>query len=134
MFHTLLRLRSFRLPLALAALFSGASLFATNTPERVEAAVAAPRVWPENPTVFIIPVDQPIDKPQLFLFRRAIKRAREAEVDAIILRMDTPGGSVDIMRQIVSLLIDIDIPTYTWSKRTPSPPAPSSPWPPTTFT
>lgn len=69
--------------------------------------------WPENPRVFLIPVRQTIFHPQLFLIRRGVRQAREAKADAIILLMDTPGGSVDIMRKMVNPIIDIDIPTYT---------------------
>ncbi|MEX2606058.1 MAG: NfeD family protein [Kiritimatiellia bacterium] len=71
------------------------------------------RDWPENPKVYLIPVRQTIFHPQLYLLRRGVQQAREANADAIILLMNTPGGSVDIMREMVNPIIDIDIPTYT---------------------
>jgi membrane-bound serine protease (ClpP class) len=69
--------------------------------------------WSENPKVYLIPVRQTIFHPQLYLIRRGVQQARAANADAIILLMDTPGGSVDIMREMVNPIIDIDIPTYT---------------------
>lgn len=71
------------------------------------------REWPENPVVFLIPVRQEIMHPQLFLLRRGIQQAQDAEADAIILLMDTPGGRVDVMQDMVGPVIDLDIPTFT---------------------
>lgn len=73
----------------------------------------ARRNWPEDAKVFLIPVRQPIMKPQQILLRRGVQRAQEQGADAIVLLMDTPGGSVAVMREMVSLIIDLDIPTYT---------------------
>jgi len=93
----------------------------TETPETVETVTAqthrAARDWPENPRVFVIPVDQPIMQPQLFLLRRGVRRALAENADAIILTMDTPGGRVDLMREIVNLIIDVGVPTYTLVER-----------------
>jgi len=71
------------------------------------------REWPENPKIFMIPVRQQIMHPQYFLLRRGVQEAVEAEADAIILLMDTPGGSVQVMQEMVNPIIDLDIPTYT---------------------
>ncbi len=85
----------------------------------VEAAPAVPAPhrashdWPENPKVFFIRVDQEIGEPQLFILRRGVQRALAQKADALVLLMDTPGGRIDTMREIVSLIIDLDIPTYT---------------------
>jgi membrane-bound serine protease (ClpP class) len=69
--------------------------------------------WSESPKVYLIPVRQAIFHPQLYLLRRGVEKAREANADAIVLLMDTPGGSVEIMRKMVNPIIDLDIPTYT---------------------
>ena len=71
------------------------------------------REWPEDPVVYLIPVRQGIMHPQLFLLRRGIQQAVDAEADAIVLLMDTPGGRVDVMQDMVGPIIDLDIPTYT---------------------
>lgn len=71
------------------------------------------REWPEDAKVMIIPVRQAIMKPQQILLRRGVQRAIAEGVDAIVLMMDTPGGSVAVMREMVSLMIDLDIPTFT---------------------
>ncbi len=70
--------------------------------------------WPENPKIFLIPVRQEITHPQFFLLRRGIQQARDAEADAIVLLMDTPGGRVDVMQDMLGPVIDLDIPTFTF--------------------
>ncbi len=79
------------------------------TPERHRAW----REWPEDAKVVLIPVRQAIMKPQQILLRRGVQRAIAEGADAIVLMMDTPGGSVGVMREMVSLVIDLDIPTFT---------------------
>ena len=64
--------------------------------------------------VMIVPIDQPIMKPQLYIVRKGVQAAIDMDAAAIIFRMDTPGGSVAIMEEIVNNFIDIDIPTYTF--------------------
>ncbi|MGA0334492.1 MAG: SDH family Clp fold serine proteinase, partial [Kiritimatiellia bacterium] len=64
-------------------------------------------------TVYLIPVRQAIFHPQLYLLRRGVEKAVAAEADAIVLLMDTPGGSVEIMKEMVNPIIDVGIPTYT---------------------
>lgn len=88
----------------------------TRPPRDASARHRAARDWPENPKIMIIPVEQPIMQPQQFLLQRGVRRARAENVDALILVMDTPGGRVDIMRDMVSNIIDLDIPTYTFVK------------------
>lgn len=71
------------------------------------------RDWPEDAKVFLIPVRQQIMHPQLFLVRRGVAQAKQEKADAIVFLMDTPGGRIDLMREIVNTIIDLDIPTYT---------------------
>lgn len=73
----------------------------------------SPAMEEDKAVVYLIPVRQEIMQPQLFLLRRGVKRALQAEADAIVLLMDTPGGRVDIMKEMTSMVIDLDIPTYT---------------------
>jgi membrane-bound serine protease (ClpP class) len=81
--------------------------------EKVSTHHRAWREWPEDAKVFMIPVRQPIMKPQQILLRRGVQRAIAEGADAIVLLMDTPGGSVAVMREMVSLIIDLEIPTFT---------------------
>jgi len=97
-----------------------ALLFLSPPDSRGETSVEGPipvnrgrKEWSENPKVYLIPVRQAIFHPQLYLLRRGVEKAQEANADAIVLLMDTPGGSVDIMRKMVNPIIDLDIPTYT---------------------
>ncbi|MCH8525720.1 MAG: hypothetical protein LAT79_00990 [Kiritimatiellae bacterium] len=71
------------------------------------------REWPVDAKVVLIPVRQQIKRPQQMLLRRGVQLAISEGADAIVLLMDTPGGSVPVMREMVSLIIDLDIPTFT---------------------
>ena len=75
--------------------------------------------------VMIVPIDQPIMKPQLYIVRKGVQAAIDMDAAAIIFRMDTPGGSVAIMEEIVNNFIDIDIPTYTFVENQAISPEPS---------
>ncbi len=79
----------------------------------VDATELPPPPSEDKPLVYLIPVRQEIMQPQLFLLRRGVKKALEAEADAIVLLMDTPGGSVRVMQEMVGPIIDVGIPTYT---------------------
>ena len=85
----------------------------SSSPEGAPPVNRGMRDWPEDPVVFLIPVRQPIMQPQVYLVRRGVEKARELGADAVIFQMDTPGGSVQQMREIVNMMIDLDIPTYT---------------------
>ena len=88
----------------------------TETIEALEPAVPqnrGRRDWSEDPKVYLIPVRQEIFHPQLFLLRRGVEQAIAADADAVVLLMDTPGGRVDVMREMVNSIIDLGIPTYT---------------------
>lgn len=93
------------IPRSLLPLFCG--VFMLNLPAELDVSSTEPK------TVYLIPVRQAIFHPQLFLLRRGVEQALAAKADAIILLMDTPGGSVEIMREMVSPIIDVGIPTYT---------------------
>src|SRR5205823_8399447 len=46
--------------------------------------------------------------------RQGLTHAREIHARAVILRINTPGGLVDSMRNIVGAILDSDIPVITW--------------------
>lgn len=54
--------------------------------------------------IYVIPVKGDIDPAILYVIRRGIKEAIEAEADAVILHMDTYGGRVDSTDEIYSIL------------------------------
>lgn len=76
---------------------------------RVEEAVA------DGPT-YVIPVNGMIEKGLLYAMRRGVDNARAANAGAIILHMDTPGGSVAVTEDIIRLLMALpeSVETYTF--------------------
>ncbi|HEX5790345.1 MAG TPA: hypothetical protein VFY13_04290, partial [Luteolibacter sp.] len=54
--------------------------------------------------VVVIPVRDTIDKPVLYIIRRAVKQAIEEKADAVVLDMKTPGGSLGVTLEIMEAL------------------------------
>ena len=67
--------------------------------------------------VYEIPIRTQIDPALLYVIRRGVEAATEANADAILLVLDTPGGRVDITRDILSIIRSVDIPIYTFVER-----------------
>lgn len=66
------------------------------------------------PVVYVIPVQGPIEEALLYVMRRGVAEAERARADALILHMHTPGGTVGAAKDIVSLMVNTRIPTYTF--------------------
>ncbi|MBI3878853.1 MAG: ATP-dependent Clp protease proteolytic subunit [Verrucomicrobia bacterium] len=64
--------------------------------------------------VFILPIREQIDEPLVFLVRRGVKAAMDAKADALIVDMDTPGGSVTSMMEIIKILDQFTNSTATY--------------------
>lgn len=69
------------------------------------------------PVVYQIPIEDQIEPALLYVIRRGVTEASKASADAIIFTMDTPGGRVDITRDILEIIREIDVPVYTFVKR-----------------
>jgi membrane-bound serine protease (ClpP class) len=54
--------------------------------------------------VYIIPVHDAINTPNLYILRRGLKEAIANDVDMVILDMDTPGGRLDITLEMMEML------------------------------
>jgi membrane-bound serine protease (ClpP class) len=77
------------------------------TTPALEAGVAKKRVM-------VIPVREAIDEPVLFILRRGLKEAIEQKMDAVVLDMDTPGGSLGTTFEILEALEKFPGQTYTF--------------------
>ncbi|MEM1223119.1 MAG: NfeD family protein [Verrucomicrobiota bacterium] len=64
--------------------------------------------------VYVVPIEGPISKPNLFILRRALKEAISNNVEMVILDMDTPGGRVDICLEMMEMLDRFDGVTATY--------------------
>ncbi|MBN2162120.1 MAG: nodulation protein NfeD [Pontiellaceae bacterium] len=68
----------------------------------------------DEPTVYVIPVENMIEPALLYVVRRGIDEATRKDVDAIILQMDTTGGRVDAALDILDVMHRSEIPIYTY--------------------
>lgn len=73
---------------------------------------SAPDATPVS--VYVIPVTEAIDSPNLFILRRGLKEAIANEVDLVVLDMDTPGGRVDICLEMMEMLDRFEGMTATY--------------------
>jgi membrane-bound serine protease (ClpP class) len=64
--------------------------------------------------VVVLPINGEINQAQFYFLRRILKDAEAAKASALILNMDTPGGSLKATQEIVQALLKTGIPTYTF--------------------
>lgn len=57
-----------------------------------------------KPIVFIIPITEAINQPNLYILRRGLKEAIRKNADMVILDLDTPGGRLDICLEMMDML------------------------------
>ncbi len=81
-----------------------------NSQEPVPAAV-------KRPLVYQIPIENQIEPALLYVIRRGVKEAAREKADAIVFVMNTPGGRVDVTRDILEIIREIKTPVYTFIKR-----------------
>lgn len=90
----------------LAALFL-LSLIALRGADQPDTAAPAPAVTaapPRKHVAYVIPVQDQIAKPALYIIRRGLKEAIEQKADLVILDMKTPGGAADTTIEIMEAL------------------------------
>lgn len=90
----------------LAAVAAGATSAA---PEGDDAASSA-----EPPLVHVITWDDAVTPVTFSAIHEALQEAGEAGAAALVIRLDTPGGLLDATRDIVSDLLDAEIPVIVW--------------------
>ena len=88
-------------------LFSSGELFGDN-PEITEGAKEAKKL------VYVIPIEGTISSPQLYILRRGIKEAIEKGVNVIVLKMNTPGGSVAVTLDMMDAISKFEGETITF--------------------
>ncbi|NCC53778.1 MAG: hypothetical protein EOM20_21590, partial [Spartobacteria bacterium] len=76
--------------------------------------------WTDNdrqPVVYIIPINNMIEPALLYVIRRGVSEAENRNAAAIIFVMDTPGGRVDVTGDILRIIQNISVPTYTYIEK-----------------
>ncbi len=86
---------------------------ATNTTPKL----AAPKPDHGKALVYVIPIEGPILEPMVYIVRRGVKEAIAANASLLILDMDTPGGSVAAVVEIMDLLDQFKGETMTFVRK-----------------
>jgi membrane-bound serine protease (ClpP class) len=64
--------------------------------------------------VYIVPIQENIMPPLVYVVRRGVKEAMEAKADLLILDMKTDGGRVDVTEEIIQIISNFPGLTVTY--------------------
>lgn len=67
-----------------------------------------------EPTVRLVEFDQPVTAASIQRIVRGIEDATTARDECVLVRIDTPGGSVDAMETAVKAMLASEVPIVTW--------------------
>src|SRR6187551_1410210 len=67
--------------------------------------------------VYVLPIRDDIMPPLVYLVRRGVKEAMEANADLLVLDMETNGGRVDTTEEIITILSQFKGQTVTYVNR-----------------
>jgi len=73
-----------------------------------------PPVAAAGTKVYILPIREAIMPPLVYVVRRGVKEAMEANADALILDMNTDGGRVDVTEDIIGIISKFKGKTFTY--------------------
>ena len=69
---------------------------------------------PARPRVVVIKLDMMVHQVSADFVVQGIRFANEQNADAVLLELDTPGGLMDSMREIVQAILDSHVPIITY--------------------
>ncbi|WP_438346878.1 NfeD family protein [Paenibacillus sp. FA6] len=82
--------------------------------EAVHATTASPVAADKHGSVYIIPVDQNIERGLQKFMERGFKEAKKMNASLIVLEINTPGGRIDTAEDIGTLIRESDIETVAY--------------------
>ena len=92
-------------------------LAATTFAAPMAASAVAPVAEPATAPVYVIPIYGQIEGALLYVIRRGIAEAERQNAVAIILPMDTPGGTLNAASDIVRTIQSAKMPVYTFVEK-----------------
>lgn len=110
MHHSSLRLRRLRLLVAVATLALAAVAAAQPEPPPGEPSRAT---W-SRPVVGACTLTGTVDSGSAAYLVDCVARARSAGHDALLIRLDTPGGALEATREIVRAFLGSEVPVLVW--------------------
>ncbi len=69
---------------------------------------------PDKHRVLTVDIDGPITPAQEELLQSALNQASEESYISLVIRLDTPGGLAESMRNMVKLMLNSDLPITVW--------------------
>ena len=102
------------LPLALGALEMVAATGARAQDASPAASATAAPAPPVGATVAVLTATGIVDNVMAGYLAEAVTQAGRDGATAVIIRLNTPGGSLDATQRIVSTLLDAPLPTIVW--------------------
>ena len=68
------------------------------------------RAQGEAPVALVMTSDGPIMPPMLEYIKRGVQLAERRKAEALVIQLNTPGGSIDTMLKIIDSIRAIDVP------------------------
>jgi membrane-bound serine protease (ClpP class) len=68
----------------------------------------------DGPLVLLLTVDGPVAPPMVEYLQRGVKQAEQRNAEVIILKLNTPGGSIDSMNHIVQTIRGSHVPVVVY--------------------
>lgn len=68
----------------------------------------------DSPLAIVMTADGPIVPPMLEYFKRGIKTAEERGAELLIIELNTPGGSVDTLLEIIQVMRSSEVPVVVY--------------------
>ena len=82
----------------------GETEFAKDIKQESESVIASNAEIEATKFVYVVPISEAINQPNLFVLRRGLKEAIRKKADMVLLDMDTPGGRLDICLEMMEML------------------------------
>lgn len=64
--------------------------------------------------VLVLTVDGPVSQTMLTYIQRGITAAQAQNAEAMVIQLDTPGGQIDLTREIVQAIVNSDVPIVVY--------------------
>lgn len=77
-------------------------------------AISSLRAATGEPFVYLVPATGIVDTVLAEYLAAAVATAERDGAAAVVIRLDTPGGSLDATNRIVGTLLEADVPTIVW--------------------
>ncbi len=100
--------------LSFSLFLSGLAWTASSVEKHKGEKPSPPPVAAQHKQIFLIRIDAPITPVVAEYIVKSIDKASQAKAAAIIIQLNTPGGLVDSMQQIVMRMMASDVPTVVY--------------------